>query len=862
MKRLLFCWLLLPFAAAAQVQSCNWNQTVTGAVAGTSQPNDTVSPNCNAFALTWTSTGFTALTIQLEGSHVSGSGFTAFSGASTVVAGTSNPTSALSGVIIVQAQTKIAFLRFNITSVTGSGSIQTQLKGFSGISAAASAAQAGSGTSWANITPGTNNKGFFQCQAPCVIEPTAIGGGGIYGTQLVDGNDLPALTISTPGGPAIDFANIATSVGGGGATVAFRAIGADSNVNLDLLAKGSGVLHLGSNSASVDNAGALTVASCTGCSGAPTGAAGGDLSGTYPNPTVAQVNGAVVPLTAPVVASNASRQLIAATTTGTGSTVVLAGGPALTLANATGLPAGGLASVAADNIFGNFTAGAAIPGTQAIPSCAADGVHGLTYPSHTLTCTTISTGGGSGGGGVSIWSANVSFTGAQTRFAAFGGGFASSATEASAQGSSPATATVANLYVVLGSAPGGSDSVTYTLRLNGADTPITCQISAAAKTCNDTTHSVNVAAGDLLDWKLVSSNTLTLSHVIGATVGTSGVGVTSVSGTSPITVTSPTTTPVIACATCLVNNAANTGTAAMTLDLSASTTTNALKAPVKAGATATANGGIAYDSTNNMMHAAQSAADAMVPQFTATPANNDCAKWTVSGGNYKLDTAGAVCGGGGAFPLTIVQEANFNSGQAASNVSTIAFPQTAAASGNTLFMMIATDGAQTFNIPSGWTVDLNTAQANNSRFVLMHKASASDTSVTFTGVTDLWAGFFVEFSGTHALDQSTIAGQAITATGQYVFSAITPTANSVVFAFVALTNGSGFLSAQGTLSNIFNPAWTPLYSSNSVTSGGRYLIGYVSRVAATNTSTKPPSIITYASTLAASGAVVTTFSIL
>ena len=51
-------------------------------------------------------------------------------------------------------------------------------------------------------------------------------------------------------------------------------------------------------------------------------------------------------------------------------------------------------SISADNIFGNFTGSSAIPTTQAIPSCANDGAHALTYPSHTLTCSSITGGGG------------------------------------------------------------------------------------------------------------------------------------------------------------------------------------------------------------------------------------------------------------------------------------------------------------------------------------------------------------------------------------------------------------------------------------------------------------------------------------
>lgn len=55
-----------------------------------------------------------------------------------------------------------------------------------------------------------------------------------------------------------------------------------------------------------------------------------------------------------------------------------------------------LSNFGADSIFGNFTGSSAAPSTQSLPACAADGSHALTYPSHTLTCTSITGGGGAG----------------------------------------------------------------------------------------------------------------------------------------------------------------------------------------------------------------------------------------------------------------------------------------------------------------------------------------------------------------------------------------------------------------------------------------------------------------------------------
>lgn len=83
--------------------------------------------------------------------------------------------------------------------------------------------------------------------------------------------------------------------------------------------------------------------------------------------------------------------------TGTGS-VVRATAPVIGLVNATGLPPAGIAAIGADNVIINPTASSAIPTTQAIPPCASDGTHGLTYSSHTITCTSITGTGGSGSG--------------------------------------------------------------------------------------------------------------------------------------------------------------------------------------------------------------------------------------------------------------------------------------------------------------------------------------------------------------------------------------------------------------------------------------------------------------------------------
>jgi len=171
--------------------------------------------------------------------------------------------------------------------------------------------------------------------------------------------------------------------------------------------------------------------------------------------------------------------------------------------------------------------------------------------------------GSGGGGGVVTYSGPTLSILSGTSFCPIGGGGACSATEANVDIDSSATATVSRLYVQLSTALGVGNSVAVTWRANGSSQTITCTISGAVATsCNDTTHSFTATSGDLLSYQLVFSGTILVTPTITimSAFGTSNVGVTSVSGTAPVTSTGG-TTPVIACATCITGTPTNHGVA-------------------------------------------------------------------------------------------------------------------------------------------------------------------------------------------------------------------------------------------------------------------------------------------------------------
>jgi len=76
--------------------------------------------------------------------------------------------------------------------------------------------------------------------------------------------------------------------------------------------------------------------------------------------------------------------------------------------------------------------------------------------------------------------------------------------EADAQLAMPAAGTVQELHATLDQAPGGG-SITFTLRKNGANTPVTCTISGTATSYADSVNAVGFATGDLISVQMTET---------------------------------------------------------------------------------------------------------------------------------------------------------------------------------------------------------------------------------------------------------------------------------------------------------------------------------------------------------------------
>lgn len=155
-----------------------------------------------------------------------------------------------------------------------------------------------------------------------------------------------------------------------------------------------------------------------------------------------------------------------------------------------------LAVTGAATLTGGATAGAAIAmGSNKVTGLAAASANGdaLRYEQGGMLCSALSTG----------------TIGAATKYMSRGA--AAVAASAVVIGTVTRAGVLRRLYANLLTAPGGSDTVAFTIQKssdNGgtwSDTTLTCTITGSAKGNSDTTHTPSVAAGDLLAVKMVSS---------------------------------------------------------------------------------------------------------------------------------------------------------------------------------------------------------------------------------------------------------------------------------------------------------------------------------------------------------------------
>lgn len=151
-------------------------------------------------------------------------------------------------------------------------------------------------------------------------------------------------------------------------------------------------------------------------------------------------------------------------------------------------------------------------------ACAIFGTNNLSFASGTGSTNQVpvrQSGGGAAWGStrqiLALNSGAATVTSSTTIFLVVTG----AASESTALALAPIGGTFKNLYIFTNNAPGAAHTYTITLRVNGSDTSITCTITDPATTCNDTTHSAAITAGQSYSIKAVGSASASASIVTG-----------------------------------------------------------------------------------------------------------------------------------------------------------------------------------------------------------------------------------------------------------------------------------------------------------------------------------------------------------
>lgn len=319
-------------------------------------------------------------------------------------------------------------------SVTANGIFSSSQPAFSGISGTLAASQGGTGStavpSSGQVPVG--NAGGTAYAPQTVSGDTSITSAGVETVSRVNGAQPPAsalvlatnssrqLTVGT--GHGVGNSVFCSSASGSGTTYTCSTTPSFTPADGDLIDFDADVTNTGSITLNVNASGAITVKKWVSGNSSPTNLIAGDIQANQPtwvyfdaglniwsemSPTAnTTINGGTFPTSATVVGSNASAQPIAATTTGSGTTVVLATSPSIASPTITGTAAGagtlpvgmlsgGVNGNCAINSSGTWTAGscAGTAGVQMIgtPNTTPVTVNANTTGDQTLSAACAST---------------------------------------------------------------------------------------------------------------------------------------------------------------------------------------------------------------------------------------------------------------------------------------------------------------------------------------------------------------------------------------------------------------------------------------------------------------------------------------
>lgn len=238
----------------------------------------------------------------------------------------------------------------------------------------------------------------------------------------------------------------------------------------------------------------------------------------------------------------------------------------------------------------------------------------------------------------------------------------------------------------------------------------------------------------------------------------------------------------------VLKSAANTGAAAMTLNMAPATGANAFRNPAAAAATCSATGCQTEDTTATLYHNFTGGVDSLVMTVLASASitNGHCADFSVTAGVVILADAGAACGSGSGGANTAL------SNLAAVSINTTLVPQATVALGAaaTPFSNIFIYGATTFGTDS---IELTGTPTANRVLTL---PDATDTLVG-KATTDTLTHKTFDTAGTgnaFAINGTSIT--AVSGTGAVCLASGSACGSGSSPAFSAITSGTNTTAAM------------------------------------------------------------------